>query len=50
MTLVLLALFIRRTGSATRRGHRQSLRTLVWNTRFEAGYKIGGFTQAKRDW
>jgi hypothetical protein len=30
-------------------GLRQSLRTLVWNIRFEAGYRLGGFTSARRD-
>lgn len=27
---------------------KQRLKTMIWNARFQAGYKIGGFTSAKR--
>ena len=26
------------------------IRTFIWNARFRLGYRIGGFTQAKRDY
>lgn len=26
------------------------IRTFIWNARFNAGYRIGSFTSAKRDW
>ena len=26
------------------------LRVALWNLRFQIGYRIGGFTSAKRDW
>lgn len=29
---------------------RPRLATWFWNLRFNLGYKIGGFTHAKRDW
>jgi len=29
---------------------RERLGTAIWNLRFRLGYKIGGFTHAKRDW
>lgn len=29
---------------------RERIRTWIWNLRFSVGYKIGGFTSAKRSW
>jgi hypothetical protein len=28
----------------------KKIRVHIWNLRFRLGYRIGGFTHAKRDW
>jgi hypothetical protein len=34
--------------NARRYGVRAAFQTLVWNVRFGVGYRIGGFTDARR--